>query len=169
MPAQFQARVSALLQTVVVPVQKKILEDVQTGRGSPPMITPFDNEGDVDFAGLERLVGFLAQHVQGLLICGSYGSDLIMSVAERKKVAETTRKIAGEETVWLSTPARRTPRRRLNSPNMPGRSAAMRCPRLGRIGTHSLTTIRAAGTPILSRAAGQIIRCASATIPGSRV
>jgi dihydrodipicolinate synthase/N-acetylneuraminate lyase len=60
----------------------------------PPMITPFDREGEVDIPALERLVGFLAQHVHGLFICGSYGSGPMMSVDERKQVAETTMKIA---------------------------------------------------------------------------
>jgi dihydrodipicolinate synthase/N-acetylneuraminate lyase len=61
----------------------------------PPMITPFDKNGDIDFPGLEKLVGFLSQHVQGLFICGSYGSGPMMTTDERKIVAETTMKVAG--------------------------------------------------------------------------
>ena len=56
----------------------------------PPMITPFDKDGKVEFKELERLVEFLIQHVQGLFICGSYGSGPMMSMEERKKVAEAT-------------------------------------------------------------------------------
>jgi dihydrodipicolinate synthase/N-acetylneuraminate lyase len=56
----------------------------------PPMITPFDKNGDLDFVSLERLVKFLSLHVQGLFICGSYGSGPMMSLEERKLVAETT-------------------------------------------------------------------------------
>lgn len=54
----------------------------------PPMITPFTKEGDVDTKSLKKLVTFLKDRVDGLYICGSYGSGPLMSVAERKKVAE---------------------------------------------------------------------------------
>jgi dihydrodipicolinate synthase/N-acetylneuraminate lyase len=60
----------------------------------PPMITPFNKNGDLDLISLEKLVKYLSQHVQGLFICGSYGSGPMMSVAERKLVAETTIKAA---------------------------------------------------------------------------
>jgi dihydrodipicolinate synthase/N-acetylneuraminate lyase len=42
----------------------------------PPMITPFTETGDVDVPGLEKLLDFLIGHVDGLFICGSYGSGL---------------------------------------------------------------------------------------------
>lgn len=61
----------------------------------PPMITPFDSEGNLDEKGLEKVVDFLSGHVQGLFICGSYGSGPMMSVAERKAVAEITKSVAG--------------------------------------------------------------------------
>jgi dihydrodipicolinate synthase/N-acetylneuraminate lyase len=61
----------------------------------PPMITPFDKRGDLNLEDLKRLVEFLSQHVQGLFICGSYGSGAMMSIEERKKVAETTVNVAG--------------------------------------------------------------------------
>jgi dihydrodipicolinate synthase/N-acetylneuraminate lyase len=60
----------------------------------PPMITPFNKNGDLDILSLEKLVKFLSQQVQGLFICGSYGSGPMMSLAERKLVAETTVKAA---------------------------------------------------------------------------
>jgi len=59
----------------------------------PPMITPFDKEGNLDTSNLEKLVDFLKERVNGLYICGSYGSGPLMSVEERKKVAEVTVKI----------------------------------------------------------------------------
>jgi dihydrodipicolinate synthase/N-acetylneuraminate lyase len=62
----------------------------------PPMITPFDGKGDLDLVNLERIVEYLSGHVQGLFICGSYGSGPMMSVAERKKVAEVTKKVAAD-------------------------------------------------------------------------
>jgi dihydrodipicolinate synthase/N-acetylneuraminate lyase len=59
----------------------------------PPMITPFDKEGNLDVENLEKLVTFLKDRVNGLYICGSYGSGPMMSVGERKKVTEITVKI----------------------------------------------------------------------------
>ena len=63
----------------------------------PPMITPFDEAGDLDVRALEKLVEFLSPRVQGLFICGSYGSGPMMSVQERKQVAEITQRIVGEK------------------------------------------------------------------------
>jgi dihydrodipicolinate synthase/N-acetylneuraminate lyase len=59
----------------------------------PPMITPFDEEGNVDVTNLEKLVSFLMEKVDGLFICGSYGCGPLMSVKEREKVAEVTKKV----------------------------------------------------------------------------
>ena len=59
----------------------------------PPMITPFNREGNVDIENLEKLVAFLRGKVDGLYICGSYGSGPLMSVEERKKVTEVTVKV----------------------------------------------------------------------------
>ena len=56
----------------------------------PPMITPFDPEGNVDYKGLEKLVDYLSEEVDGLFITGSYGSGALMSIEERKRVAEVT-------------------------------------------------------------------------------
>jgi len=60
----------------------------------PPMITPFDAKGELDRKNLEKLVGFLRDRVDGLYICGSYGSGPMMNVEERKTVAEVSVKIA---------------------------------------------------------------------------
>ena len=60
----------------------------------PPMITPFDQEGNVDEAALRKLVRFLDGKVHGIFICGSYGCGPMMSVAERKRVAEICREEA---------------------------------------------------------------------------
>jgi dihydrodipicolinate synthase/N-acetylneuraminate lyase len=59
----------------------------------PPMITPFDQKGELDIANLERLVDFLKDRVNGLYICGSYGSGPMMNLEERKKVAEVCVKV----------------------------------------------------------------------------
>lgn len=56
----------------------------------PPMITPFQKNGDVDYAGLKTLVEFLREAVDGLFINGSYGAGVLMTEEERRKVAERT-------------------------------------------------------------------------------
>ena len=59
----------------------------------PPMITPFTKDGNVDTESLKKLVTFLKDQVDGLYICGSYGSGPLMSVEERKKVTEVVVKV----------------------------------------------------------------------------
>jgi dihydrodipicolinate synthase/N-acetylneuraminate lyase len=59
----------------------------------PPMITPFDKEGNLDVPALETLVTYLKDNVDGLFITGSYGAGALMSLEERKQVAETTCKV----------------------------------------------------------------------------
>lgn len=54
----------------------------------PPMITPFCENGEVDYAALRTLVRFLKDRVDGLFITGSYGAGAMMSEEERKQVAE---------------------------------------------------------------------------------
>lgn len=61
----------------------------------PPMITPFTQGGELDIPGLEALVDYLSTRVDGLFICGSYGSGPLMNVEERKAVAEVVLKRAG--------------------------------------------------------------------------
>lgn len=54
----------------------------------PPMITPFKEDGEVDYDGLRVLVRFLKENVHGLFITGSYGSTALLSPEERKAIAE---------------------------------------------------------------------------------
>lgn len=56
----------------------------------PPMITPFQENGEVDYDSLKTLVGFLSENVDGLFITGSYGGGALMTEEERRGVAETT-------------------------------------------------------------------------------
>ena len=55
----------------------------------PPMVTPFDEDGEVDSGALVELVSFLMKHVNGVFICGTYGSGPMMETYDRKKVVET--------------------------------------------------------------------------------
>jgi len=68
------------------------------------MITPFDADGNLDQVALEELLRFLKTRVDGVYICGSYGSGPLMNVAERKQVAETAVKVLdGQITVVAHT------------------------------------------------------------------
>lgn len=64
----------------------------------PPMITPFDEYGNLDEKNLISLVEYLSPRVDGLFICGSYGCGPLMSVEERKRVAEIVKKTAFPDT-----------------------------------------------------------------------
>lgn len=64
----------------------------------PPMITPFKENGELDEQGLRQLVEFLNGKVDGLFICGSYGCGPLMSLAERKRVAEIVKETATPKT-----------------------------------------------------------------------
>ncbi len=61
----------------------------------PPMITPFKEHGELDVKSLETLVEFLSENVHGVFINGSYGCGALMSLEERKQVAEITKKVSG--------------------------------------------------------------------------
>lgn len=63
----------------------------------PPMITPFKANGDLDEESLKQLVTYLNGKVNGLFICGSYGCGPLMSLEERKRVAEIVRKYASDD------------------------------------------------------------------------
>jgi len=48
----------------------------------PPMVTPFRENGEVDYEGLAALVQFLSGQVDGLFINGSYGGGVLMTSAK---------------------------------------------------------------------------------------
>jgi len=54
----------------------------------PPVITAFDKQGDFDEKAQREIIAFLVDKVQGFYPCGTYGSGPLMSVEERKRVAE---------------------------------------------------------------------------------
>jgi dihydrodipicolinate synthase/N-acetylneuraminate lyase len=54
----------------------------------PPVITCFDKNGAINEGAQRDIVRYLAQYVQGFYPCGTYGSGPLMSIAERKRVAE---------------------------------------------------------------------------------
>lgn len=54
----------------------------------PPVITTFDKNGKFDEKAQREVISFLVDKVQGFYVCGTYGSGPLMSVEERKRVAE---------------------------------------------------------------------------------
>ncbi len=62
----------------------------------PPVLTCFDKEGRVDEGRQREIVRYLSQHVQGFYPCGTYGSGPLMSIQERKRVAEIVIKEKGK-------------------------------------------------------------------------
>lgn len=60
----------------------------------PAVITPFTAEGEVDVEKLTHYIDYLAKNVDGLFVGGSYGSGPIMTVEQRKTLAEITVKTA---------------------------------------------------------------------------
>ena len=54
----------------------------------PPLLTAFDKSGAFDPVAQKEIVNFLVDKVQGFYPCGTYGSGPLMSVDERKQVAE---------------------------------------------------------------------------------
>jgi len=54
----------------------------------PPVLTGFDESGEYDPAAQKEITEFLVDQVQGLYVCGTYGSGPLMTADERKRVAE---------------------------------------------------------------------------------
>lgn len=54
----------------------------------PALITPFDDEGNIDVTKFNSFLDWLAPQVSGLYVVGSYGSGPIMTVAQRKQVID---------------------------------------------------------------------------------
>lgn len=54
----------------------------------PPVITSFDKDGNFDEKAQREVINFLVPHIGGFYPTGTYGSGPLMSVEERKKVAE---------------------------------------------------------------------------------
>lgn len=68
----------------------------------PALLTPFDDRGSVDEQALRRYVDHLLPRVNGLFVCGSYGSGPLMTVQQRMTVASVvTDAVAGQVPVLL--------------------------------------------------------------------
>ncbi|MCC8138705.1 MAG: dihydrodipicolinate synthase family protein [Lachnospiraceae bacterium] len=60
----------------------------------PAVITPFQEDGEVDVPKLENYINYLVDKVDGLFVGGSYGSGPLMTEAQRKTVGETVMRVA---------------------------------------------------------------------------
>lgn len=58
----------------------------------PPIITPFNENGQIDKRRFEELLEFWSKFVDGMFVCGSYGSGPLMSLEERELVFEIVSK-----------------------------------------------------------------------------
>ena len=54
----------------------------------PPVLTPFDENGEPDLDAYGRLLDFLLEHVHGLYPLGTYGSGPLMPKEMRIKLAD---------------------------------------------------------------------------------
>jgi dihydrodipicolinate synthase/N-acetylneuraminate lyase len=52
----------------------------------PPIITAFDEQGQIDRKRFETLLNFWSTYVDGMFVCGSYGSGPLMTIEERELV-----------------------------------------------------------------------------------
>jgi 4-hydroxy-tetrahydrodipicolinate synthase len=80
----------------------KILKGVVT-----PMVTPFLENGEVDYAALRKLTSRLIDAgVNGLYPCGTTGEGVLLTLEERKRVAETVvQETGGRVAVYIQTGA----------------------------------------------------------------
>lgn len=78
-------------------MRERIFEMFKLKGVIPPMITPFTEAGELDEQSLRQLVTYLNGKVDGLFICGSYGCGPLMSLEERKRVAEIVKEAACDE------------------------------------------------------------------------
>lgn len=56
----------------------------------PALVTPYKNDGSVDYDGLERLVYCLSKTgISGFYVCGSTGEAFLQRIEERKRIVES--------------------------------------------------------------------------------
>lgn len=78
----------------------------------PPLITPFDDDGDIYQRGLENVIEFLVKRgVHGLFAIGSYGSFPLLETPERRQLAEMILRIVSDRIpviIQVGSPATHT-------------------------------------------------------------
>ena len=64
-----------------------------------PIVTPFDTDWSVNYSSLKRICAFLVEKgVHGIFACGTTGEFTLLSLEERKKIAETVLDAVGDST-----------------------------------------------------------------------
>jgi len=53
-----------------------------------PILTPFDENGEIKANSIPKIVDSQAPHVRGFFVCGSFSSGMMMKIEERKRVLE---------------------------------------------------------------------------------
>ncbi len=71
------------------------MTDIRIQGVIPPIITTFDSRGNFDSKRYTEFVSILSDKVQGLFVCGTYGSGPMMTTRERMEVLETAVDAAG--------------------------------------------------------------------------
>lgn len=72
----------------------------------PPMITPFNEQDQLNEPALRRVVDFLFPHVHGYFICGTYGGGPLMNKDEKKQVMEVVvAQVKGQREVVVNVSA----------------------------------------------------------------
>ena len=51
-----------------------------------PLITPFKEDGEIDFDGFEKIINFLTPKVQGFFVNATTGEFTSLALKERKKM-----------------------------------------------------------------------------------
>lgn len=75
----------------------------------PPMITSFDESGNLNEKAIRSVVRFETEYVHGLFICGSYGGGPLMNVEEKKQVVDiVTSEVQGQREVVVNISATNT-------------------------------------------------------------
>ncbi|MBC7195442.1 MAG: dihydrodipicolinate synthase family protein, partial [Caldisericia bacterium] len=67
-----------------------------------PLITPFDEKGDIDFKGLEYLLNFLKDKVDGVFVNSTTGEFTSLSIDERIEILKFAKNILGDKTKIFS-------------------------------------------------------------------
>lgn len=67
------------------------------------LLTPFDENENVNFSALEKLVEFnIASGVTGLYVCGSTGEGMLMNEQERIEVLRSVKKCVGDRCILIA-------------------------------------------------------------------
>ena len=70
-----------------------------------PLITPFNNENQIDYSSLSRVIEFLVtKGVNALMVGGTTGEGMLLRLEERKQLLDTViRQVAGKALVIAHT------------------------------------------------------------------